>query len=207
MRVVVADGAVLAREELAALLDRHGLDVPACPGTAAELTRDLARHRPDLAVAAAELPGLVELRHRHPGVALLVLAGEPALDLLRALVATGVTGLGYLVRTRIAGGTGLLEAARLVAGGGTAVDPELVARLLTPAHGPLACLSVRERDVLALLAGGRTNAAIATELWLTPRTVEGHVRNIFAKLRLPATPDDHRRVLATRVYLAHEDTC
>lgn len=214
MRVVVADGAGLAREQLAALLARAGMTVPVCVGTAADLVRAIPQHRPDLVVSEAGLPAgdlpagagaddpLVQVRRLHPGTPLLVLAAEPATDHARALVERGVRGFGYLVRSRVAGVAELVEAAALVAAGGSAVDPEVVARLLTPAAGPLAALSDRERDVLALLADGRTNAAIAAHLWLTPRTVEGHVRSIFGKLRLPATPDDHRRVLATRVYLA-----
>ena len=226
MRVVVADGAVLAREQLAALLDRAGVTVPACVGTAEELLRAIPASRPDLVVTDATLPAgglppdgarpptdrgrpgagsdppLVRVRRRHPGTPLLVLAASPAAGDPRALVEHGVRGFGYLVRCRVAGGSALVEAAALVAAGGSAIDPEVVAGLLAPAAGPLAALSGRERDVLALLADGRTNAAIAAHLWLTPRTVEGHVRSIFGKLRLPATPDDHRRVLAARVYLA-----
>lgn len=209
MRVVVAAGPALGREELAALLARAGFAVLACVGAAEELGCAIPAHRPDLVVADADLPGdtLAEVRRRHPGTPLLVLAPEPAPDLARPLVASGVGGLGFLVRSRVAGAAALVEAAGQVAAGGTVVDPEVVAGLLTPAAGPLAVLSGRERDVLALLAAGRTNAAIAARLWLTPRTVEGHVRSIFGKLRLPATPDDHRRVLAARVYLAEQDTC
>lgn len=247
MRVVVAAGPALAREELAALLARAGFTVLACVGTAGALDGAVPVHRPDLVVADVHLPAgpagpagppgpapprpglpgpappgpgpsgpgppagsgtsLEEVRRRHPGTPLLVLAPEPAPDLARPLVAAGVGGLGFLVRGRVAGVAALVEAAEQVAAGGTVVDPEVVAGLLTPAAGPLAVLSERERDVLALLAAGRTNAAIAARLWLTPRTVEGHVRSIFGKLRLPATPDDHRRVLATRVYLAEQDTC
>ena len=208
MRVVIGDGAALAREGLAAVLDRHGLLVLDCAGTLDELSRAITRHRPDLAVADAALPpdrdgpsALPLLRSRHPRTALLVLSAEPSVEHARALLATGVGGFGFLVRDRVAV-SGLVEAARSVAAGGSAVDPEVIARLLSPPGGILAELSRRERDVLALLADGRTNAAIAARLWLTPRTVEGHVRSIFAKLRLPASPEDHRRVLAARAYLA-----
>jgi DNA-binding NarL/FixJ family response regulator len=210
VRVVVADGTDLGREELAALLDRHGVTVLECPATTADLDRVLTLRPPDLALAAADLPpegGLAGVRAAHPRVPLLVLAADPAPGRARALLEHGPAGLGYLVRPRVRGALELLDAVTRVAAGGSVLDPEVVARLLTPAGGPLARLSDRERDVLALLADGRTNAAIAASLWLTPRTVEGHVRSIFAKLRLPAGPGDHRRVLAARLYLAGEDTC
>jgi DNA-binding NarL/FixJ family response regulator len=223
VRVVIGDAAALPREGLAALLARHGHQVPACVGSVDGIGRAIAVEQPDLVITDAGLPTtdpvapprprapaeddgppLVRLRARHPDLALLVLSAQPSVDLVRSLLRIGVAGLGFLVRDRIPDVTALLDAAGLVAAGGSAVDPEVVARLLTPAGGPLAPLSARERDVLALLAEGRTNAAIAGRLWLTPRTVEGHVRSIFGKLRLPATPDDHRRVLAARVYLGAE---
>ena len=206
VRVVIGDPAAVGREALAALLDRHGVQVPACAGSVPELARALADTRPDLALVDARLPpedrpALAALRTRHPGVGLLVLADRPRVELARTLLGSGVAGLGFLVRDRVADVPALLEALRLVAAGGSAVDPEVVARLLTPDTGPLAALSARELDVLALLAEGRTNAGIAARLWLTPRTVEGHVRSIFAKLRLPVSATDHRRVLAARAYL------
>lgn len=211
MRVVIGDGAALFREGVAALLARHGHEVVGCAGSVGELSREIARHRPDLAVVDVHLPPadtragspvLAQLRSRHPDTALLVLSGSLAVEEARTLVSAGVVGFGFLLKDRVPDVSGLLDAASRVAGGGSAVDPEIVARLLSPNGGRLSALSERELDVLALLADGRTNAAIADRLWLTQRTVEGHVRSIFTKLRLPVTAHDHRRVLAARVYLA-----
>jgi DNA-binding NarL/FixJ family response regulator len=211
VRVVIGDGAALFREGVAALLAQHGHEVVGCAASADELSREITRHRPDLVVVDLHLPPaytragspvLAQLRSRHPDTALLVLSGSLAVEEARILVSAGVVGFGFLLKDRVSDVSGLLDAASRVAGGGSAVDPEIVARLLTPGGGRLAALSERELDVLTLLAEGRTNAAIADRLWLTRRTVEGHVRSIFTKLRLPVSPDDHRRVLAARAYLA-----
>ncbi len=211
MRIVIAEDAVLLREGLAGLLEDAGEEVVARVGDAESALVAIAEHEPDLAIVDVRMPpsysdeGLVaaaEIRRRYPTTAVLVLSQHVetrgAVDLL-----AGGGGFGYLLKDRVLDVDDFLEAARRVAAGGSALDPEVVASLLAPSSrdDPLAVLSPREREVLSLMAEGRTNAAIAKRLWLTEKTVETHVRSILAKLRLPVSTEDHRRVLAVVTYL------
>ncbi len=211
MRIVIAEDAVLLREGLAGLLEDAGEEVVARVGDAESALVAIAEHEPDLAIVDVRMPpsysdeGLVaaaEIRRRYPTTAVLVLSQHVetrgAVDLL-----AGGGGFGYLLKDRVLDVDDFLEAARRVAAGGSALDPEVVASLLAPSSrdDPLAMLSPREREVLSLMAEGRTNAAIAKRLWLTEKTVETHVRSILAKLRLPVSTEDHRRVLAVVTYL------
>ncbi len=213
MRVVIAEDQVLLREGLAALLTEQGIEVVAQAEDAEGLLRVVGGHKPDVAIVDVRMPptftdeGLraaLELRERFPGLGVLVLSAyvEPVYtaELLRS---EGEGGIGYLLKERVGDARAFVEAVRRVAEGGTALDREVVARLVGE-RGPgaeLAALSPREREVLELIAAGRTNAAIARSLVVTPGAVEKHVTSIFAKLGLEAGGDDHRRVLAVLAWL------
>jgi DNA-binding NarL/FixJ family response regulator len=211
VRVVIAEDGALFREGLAGLLEDAGVEVVARVGAPDALLAAVAEHAPDLAIVDIRMPpthtdeGLraaAEIRSTHPGTAVLVLSQH--LDTRHAveLVAAG-GGFGYLLKDRVLDVDDFLDAARRVAAGGSALDPEVVRRLVVPARerDPFAELTAREREVLDLMAEGRTNAGIARRLWLTERTVEAHVRSILAKLDLPRGADHHRRVLAVVTYL------
>jgi DNA-binding NarL/FixJ family response regulator len=217
LRVVVADDATVIREGVAALLRDAGLTVVATVGDAHALLEAVATHDPDVVVTDIRMPpthgleGLeaaIAIRTQHPGVAVLVLSQyietRSAIDLL----ANGSRGVGYLLKEHIGDVDELTRALRQLVGGGSVVDPEIVSRLLTRTRteDPLEPLTDRERDVLRLMAQGRANPAIAASLGLTPRTVESHVRSIFAKLGLEPEPDDHRRVLAVLTFLRAQPT-
>jgi DNA-binding NarL/FixJ family response regulator len=210
--VVLVDDAVLLRQALARLLTDAGFAVLAQTGDVAGLHAALARPRPDVVVLDIRLPpgqrleGLqaaVELRRTHPRLGVLLLSQHVETQLLPALLAGGTRGLGYLLKERVAGIDGFLDAVRTVAGGGCVLDPQVVGRLMADRHraGPLARLTDREREILSLMAQGRSNQAISRQLVLTGKTVETHVRNILLRLDLPPEPDDHRRVLAVLHYL------
>ena len=212
VRVVLADDSVLLREGVARLLDEVGFDVVAQSGTADDLLRHVAMHKPDVAVVDIRMPptqtdeGLraaKQIRETHPETGVLVLSQyvEPgyAMDLLSETA----EGLGYLLKDRVADVDEFAAAVRRVAEGGSALDPSVVSELVGRRRrdDPLADLSPREREVLELMAEGRSNQAIAERLFVTLRAVEKHVTSIFVKLRLTATAEDHRRVLAVLALL------
>ncbi len=212
MRIVIGEDSALFREGLARLLIDAGHEVVAKAGDAPALLAAIAANRPDLAIIDVRMPPdltddgarvarQVKLERPELGVVLLSQHVETRHSV--ELVASG--GFGYLLKDRVLDVDDFLDAIRRVAAGGSALDPEVVARLLGGAHqsDPLSLLTSREREVLALMAEGRTNAGIATLLWLTERTVEGHIASILGKLRLNSSDDGHRRVLAVLVYLGH----
>jgi DNA-binding NarL/FixJ family response regulator len=212
MRVVVADDSTLLREGVVRLLEDAGLEVVGQAGDAEELLRKVRAHKPDVAVVDVRMPpthtdeGLRaarEIRAELPAVSVLVLSQYVEVAYASELLAESAEGLGYLLKDRVADAEALADAVRRVGGGGSVLDPEVVSEMLgrSRREDPLAELSPREREVLALMAEGRTNAAIAAELVVTERAIEKHVTAIFAKLELPATGEDHRRVLAVLRFL------
>lgn len=212
IRVVIADDSVLLREGVVRLLEGVGFEVLAGAGNAEDLLRHVALHRPDVAIVDIRMPpthtdeGLVAaaaIRERFPETGVLVLSQyvEPAYAL--ELLAEGAEGVGYLLKDRVADVEELASAVRRVAEGGTALDPAVVGQLVgrRRERDPLAELTPREREVLELMAEGRSNQAIAERLFVTLRAVEKHVTSIFSKLGLSPDEDSHRRVLAVRAYL------
>jgi DNA-binding NarL/FixJ family response regulator len=206
IRVVLAEDGVLLREGLAGLLQRFGFQVAAMAGDAPGLHAAVAAHEPDLVITDIRMPpsftdeGLraaVELRRTRPSLAVVVLSQYVqhtyAADLLDSSDGRGV---GYLLKDRVADVEEFITALRRVCSGGTIVDPQVISQLVRRRRDPLAALSVREREVLTLIAAGQSNAAIARTLVVTEAAVGKHVGNIFAKLRLPQTDDTNRRVLA-----------
>jgi DNA-binding NarL/FixJ family response regulator len=212
MRVVIADDAVLLREGASRLLEEAGHDVVAQAGDANDLLRKVRAHRPDVAVIDVRMPpdnsddGLraaLAIRAELPEVGILLLSQYVEDRYLGQLLARGANGVGYLLKDRVADVERLAEAVERVAVGGSVLDPEVVAQMLGRARdeGPLDSLTDREREVLGLMAEGRTNRAIASELFVSERAVERHVTSIFGKLDLPTGQQDHRRVLAVLAYL------
>jgi len=212
MRVVLADDSVLLREGVARLLEDAGMEVVGQAGDAEDLLRKVHAHKPDVAVIDVRMPpthtdeGLraaAQIRDVHPQTGVLVLSAYidegPALELL----SDSAAGLGYLLKDRVGDVDGFVDAVRRVGDGGSALDPEVVSRLLGRRRrsDPLEGVTPREREVLGLMAEGRSNHAIAEQLVVTDRAVEKHVTSIFGKLGLPPTQDDHRRVLAVLAYL------
>jgi DNA-binding NarL/FixJ family response regulator len=212
VRVVVADDSVLFREGLAGLLEARGLEVIAQVGDADQLIEAVGGLRPSLALVDIRMPpthtneGLLaamELRARHPDVSVLVLSHHVESTHAAHLLADNPRGVGYLLKDRVTDVDEFIDVLRRVGAGGCVIDPEVVATLLNRmrANDPLSVLTPREREVLALMAEGRSNQAISDRLCLTAKTVETHVARIFTKLGLPPAPSDHRRVLAVITYL------
>jgi DNA-binding NarL/FixJ family response regulator len=211
MRVVIAEDTVLLREGLAGLLEDAGEQVVGRAGDASALLALVGEHAPDLAVVDVRMPpdyddegtrAAAEIRRTHPSTGVLVLSQHIETRHIVELVTDG-GGFGYLLKDRVLDVDDFLDAARRVASGGTALDPKVVATLVAPPAGSSALdeLTPREREVLGLMAEGRTNAGIAKRLWLTEKTVETHIRTILMKLGLQTSEDDHRRVLAVLTYL------
>jgi DNA-binding NarL/FixJ family response regulator len=203
---------MLLREGVARLLEDAGLDVVAQAGDAEDLMRKVGAHKPDVAIVDVRMPpthtdeGLraaAEIREKHPDTGVLVLSQYIEEAYAMELLSSNAEGVGYLLKDRVADLDRFIDAVRRVGEGGSALDPEVVSRLLGRRRqaDPLAEISPREREVLALMAEGRSNHAIASELVVTERAVEKHVTSIFTKLNLPPTADDHRRVLAVLTYL------
>ncbi|MQA73838.1 MAG: response regulator [Solirubrobacterales bacterium] len=212
MRVIVAEDSVLLREGIARLLAEHGFEVVGKAGDAEDLIRKVGAHKPDVAVVDIRMPpdntddGLraaLQIREQQPGTGVLVLSAYVEEAYALELVADSASGVGYLLKDRVADVDGFVEAVRRVAEGGSALDPEVVSRLLgrTRRQDPLDELTPREREVLELMAEGRSNAAIAERMVVTERAVEKHVTSIFGKLNLSPTAVDHRRVLAVLAFL------
>jgi DNA-binding NarL/FixJ family response regulator len=210
VRVVIAEDTVLLREGLAGLLEDAGVQVVGRAGDAEALLALVGEHSPDLAVVDVRMPpnyddegtrAAAEIRRTHPSTGVLVLSQHIETRHIIELVASG-GGFGYLLKDRVFDVDDFLDAARRVATGGSALDPKVVATLVAPNHqSALDELTPREREVLGLMAEGRTNAGIAKRLWLTEKTVETHIRTILMKLGLQTSEDDHRRVLAVLTYL------
>ncbi|GAA4606281.1 response regulator transcription factor [Actinoallomurus liliacearum] len=210
MRIVIADDAVILREGLAQLLAVRGHEVVAGVGDAMALREAVAEHRPDVAVIDVRMPpthtdeGLraaIDLRRDHPRTGILLFSQYVETRFAADLLARSPGGVGYLLKERVADLDDFVDALRRVAAGGTALDPEVVAQLLGARHQGVGALTPREREVLALMAEGRANAAIAKTLVVSDRAVEKHIANIFTKLGLAPSGDDHRRVLAVLHYL------
>jgi len=212
MRVVIAEDLALLRDGLTRLLRDNGFEVVAAVRDGDALVHAVLLDEPDVAIVDIRLPptfrdeGLraaLTVRDRRPGTAVLVVSQYVEQEYAAELLADGRGGVGYLLKDRIMDVDDFVDAVRRVAVGGTALDPEVVAQLFSrrQAEGPLERLTPREREVLALMAEGRSNAAIARQLVLTVGAVEKHVASILAKLRLPPSEDDHRRVLAVLTYL------
>jgi DNA-binding NarL/FixJ family response regulator len=212
LKVVVAEDSVLLREGLCRLLEDSGFEVAGQAGDAEDLMRKVGAHKPDVAIVDVRMPpthtdeGLraaAEIRDKHPDTGVLVLSQYIEEAYAMELLSSNAEGVGYLLKDRVADLERFIDAVRRVGEGGSALDPEVVSRLLgrRRQEDPLAEISPREREVLALMAEGRSNHAIANELVVTERAVEKHVTSIFDKLGLPATTDSHRRVLAVLAFL------
>jgi DNA-binding NarL/FixJ family response regulator len=218
LRVVIAEDQALLREGITALLREKGIDVVAQAEDVPGLHRVLAGHKPDLAIVDVRLPptftdegvrAAIEARARYPDLGVLILSQYVEPVYTAELLDSGEGGIGYLLKERVGDVKAFIAAVESVARGGTALDREVVSELVRrrtgrDENGALANLTPREREVLGLMAEGRTNTAIARALVVTPGAVEKHISNIFSKLDLPATDEDHRRVLAVLAYLRQE---
>lgn len=211
LTVVVADDEALLREGLASLLERSGLRVLGRAGDGAEVVALVRQHKPDVVVVDIRMPpshtdeGLRAartIRAELPGTAVMMLSAHIDVEHAMELLAEGQR-IGYLLKSRVTDVADFIESVRRIAAGGSVVDPALVTELVAAQRrdDPLAALSPREFEVLALMAEGRSNGAIARRLWVTEGTIEKHVRSILTKLQLPETDEDHRRVRAVIAYL------
>jgi DNA-binding NarL/FixJ family response regulator len=212
MRVVIADDAVLLREGVARILEEAGFEVVGQAGNADELMLKVRSYDPNVAVVDIRMPpthtdeGLraaQEIREKHPGVGVLVLSQYVEAAYAMELLSESAEGVGYLLKDRVSDVKEFADAVRRVGDGGSALDPTIVSQLVGRRRGadPIDQLTPREREVLGLMAEGRSNSGIAERLVVTERAVEKHVTSIFGKLRLPAASEDHRRVLAVLAYL------
>jgi DNA-binding NarL/FixJ family response regulator len=210
--VVVVEDLLLLRDGLIRLLSTNGLDVAAAVDSAPAFLEAVDAHRPDVAVVDVRLPptftdeGLraaIEARRNRPGFPVLILSQYVEQLYARELLSDGAGGVGYLLKDRVGDVSQFVDAVQRVAGGGTAMDPEVISQILARRSRatPLAALTPREREVLALMAEGRTNVAIGRSLVITTKAVSKYIARIFAKLDLPPSDDDHRRVLAVLAYL------
>ena len=212
MRVVLADDTVLLREGVARILDEAGFEVVGQAGNADELMLKVRSYSPDVAIVDIRMPpthtdeGLraaQEIREKHPSVGVLVLSQYVEAAYAMELLAESAEGVGYLLKDRVSDVNEFADAVRRVGEGGSALDPTIVSQLVGRRRrdDPIDQLTPREREVLGLMAEGRSNSGIAEQLVVTERAVEKHVTSIFSKLRLPAAAEDHRRVLAVLAYL------
>jgi DNA-binding NarL/FixJ family response regulator len=210
VRVLVADDSVLLREGLVRVLEESGAEVLGSFGEAESLLAELVALAPDIVILDVRMPptfrdegvrAAIRARTLLPGVGILLLSQYVEIAYAQELLSSGAGGIGYLLKDRVASLTELQDAVSRIASGGTVLDPEVVAQLIGRRHDPLASLTPRELEVLALMAGGRTNAAIAAELSIGLGAVEKNVTSIFAKLHLEDSGNDHRRVLAVLAWL------
>ncbi|MDR6415791.1 response regulator transcription factor [Pseudarthrobacter sulfonivorans] len=213
LRVAIADDSALLRRGLSALLQSEGLDVVGEAADGAELLELIEKHGADVAVVDIRMPptytiegiqAAETIKSRHPGTGVLLLSQYVETENAMSLLKNGAKGLGYLLKERVSDVDEFIDALHRVSAGGTAIDPELVTRLVARphrGHDRGDDLTSRERNVLELMAEGRTNQAIGKSLFLGERTVEAHIRSIFLKLELRPEPEDHRRVLAVLTYL------
>jgi DNA-binding NarL/FixJ family response regulator len=212
MRIVIAEDAAVIRAGLAEILTDRGHEIVAAVGDAEALKDAVAAHRPDVAIVDVRMPpshtdeGLraaIAIRRDHPAVGILVFSQYIETRYAADLLATRSGGVGYLLKDRVANVAEFTDAITRIAAGGTALDPEVVRGLLNASRhtSALGTLTAREHDVLALMAEGRSNSAIADHIAVSERAVEKHISNIFAKLGLPPSDSDHRRVLAVLAYL------
>ncbi|MET9659478.1 response regulator transcription factor [Streptomyces sp. NPDC006510] len=212
MRVVLAEDLFLLRDGLVRLLEAYDFEIAAAVESGPELTRAFAESEPDVAVVDVRLPpshtdeGLqcaLAARRAKPGLPVLVLSQHVEQLYARELLADGNGGIGYLLKDRVFDADQFVDAVRRVAAGGTAMDPQVISQLLSrrSQDKPMGMLTPREREVMELMAQGRSNAAIASQMVITERAVAKHTSNIFGKLGLPPSDDDNRRVLAVLAYL------
>ncbi|CAM5579127.1 response regulator transcription factor [Streptomyces atroolivaceus] len=212
MRVVLAEDLFLLRDGLVRMLEAYDFEIAAAVETGPELTKALAELEPDVAVVDVRLPpshtdeGLqcaLAARRDRPGLPVLVLSQHVEQLYARELLADGNGGIGYLLKDRVFDADQFIDAVRRVAAGGTAMDPQVIQQLLSrrSADAPMGGLTPREREVMELMAQGRSNVAIASQMVVTERAVAKHTSNIFSKLGLPVSDDDNRRVLAVLAYL------
>jgi DNA-binding NarL/FixJ family response regulator len=213
VRVVIADDSLLIRDGLASLLRASGIEVVALADSVDDLLAKVAEHRPDVAIVDIRMPpthtddGLraaEEIRRRQPEVGILILSQHVEVGVATRLLAESASGIGYLLKDRVTDLEDFIAALRSVAHGGSVLDPKVVSQLLSgggDAEDPLADLTPREREVIALIAEGRSNKGIGERLSITERAVQKHVTSIFLKLGLPPSDDDHRRILAVLAYV------